>query len=139
MKKITALVLIAVLCLAFASCGKETPEGPAVESVYFGNSEDQSVFAGLSLFSDGRFFFNPNYNEATYSVSLYGTYTEKDGKFDFSIDWEQSGMQYHPGSASLSFTRTDENTVVFHSDESIIPNFKGAGDVVMKLKTVIEP
>jgi hypothetical protein len=131
MKKLISLSLVVFLIFVMISCQK--PEPSADYSYYCSPYEGSVNFVtSLILNDDGSFEFTPN-GLSSYALHyLFGKYTIEGDRLMLSI--EGTGYEsVDPSNFSISVSVNEDDSFVFHIDESNLEGFylPTTGDVVL--------
>jgi hypothetical protein len=132
MKKLISLSLVVFLIFVMISCQKPEPSTNDC-SVYIPPIDGSVGYAmSLKLYDDGSFEFNPNLLSSYALHYLFGKYTIEGDRLMLSI--EGTGYEsVDPSNFSISVSVNEDDSFVFHIDESNLEGFylPTTGDVVL--------
>ena len=132
MKKLISFFLIAFLIFVMTSCQEPDPSTTDC-SVYIPPIDGSVGYAmSLKLYDDGSFEFNPNLLSSYALHYLFGKYTIEGDRLMLSI--EGTGYEsVDPSNFSISISVNEDDSFVFHIDESNLEGFylPTTGDVVL--------
>ena len=134
MRKMTSvfLIILVIAFTAFAMISCQDSDS-TVNYSFYRSPYDELPVSFLSLYDDGTFSFAPNAYSNRTPTFLCGKYTIDGNNLVLSIE-ETRYTSIDVSGFSVSITVNDEDSFIFHIDESHLEGFEipATGDIVLR-------